>query len=159
VEIQRAEPDDADALTRIAFAAKRHWGYPERWMERWRDDLTIAPGYISENEVHTVVAAREMVGFYALAGTGYALELEHLWVSPEWIGKGVGRALFGHAVERAATLGAETVRIESDPNAEGFYERMGARRVGENFYEFEGGERVLPLLVASVAGRERRGAS
>lgn len=154
--IRRAEPGDADALTRIAFAAKRHWGYPERWMERWREDLTIAPGYVGKNEVHAAVIDGDAVGFHAvgfhaLTGTGNTLELEHLWVSPDWIRKGVGRALFGHAVERAAALGAEAMRIESDPNAGGFYERMGARRIGENVYEFEGGERVLPLLVVSVA--------
>jgi GNAT superfamily N-acetyltransferase len=54
------------------------------------------------------------------------VELEHLWVSPEHIGTGIGRALFDHAVRRAAALGATTLSIEADPNAEGFYRRMGA---------------------------------
>jgi hypothetical protein len=30
VDIRRATPEDAQVLTRVAFAAKRHWGYPER---------------------------------------------------------------------------------------------------------------------------------
>ena len=59
---------------------------------------------------------------------------------------GVGRALFDHALDRAAALGAETLGIEADPNAEGFYLRMGATRVGEIAYELDGRERVLPLL-------------
>jgi hypothetical protein len=38
------------------------------------------------------------------------------------------------------------VGIEADPNAEGFYKRMGASHVGEIVYEIDGRERVLPLL-------------
>ena len=31
------------ALTQIALAAKRHWGYPERWIEIWSSQLTFSP--------------------------------------------------------------------------------------------------------------------
>jgi GNAT superfamily N-acetyltransferase len=89
------------------------------------------------------------VGFYALVGEG----LEHLWVTPEHMGTGVGRALFEHAVRRAASMGAETLKIEADPNAEGFYLRMGARRVGEITYPLNGQKRTLPLLVVEVRNR------
>jgi ribosomal protein S18 acetylase RimI-like enzyme len=155
VGIRRAEPDDADALTRISFAAKGYWGYPERWIEQWRDALTITPEFIRNNEVYAAVFEEEIGGFYALVGRGRELELEHLWVSPEHIGAGVGRALLDHAVRRAAALGATTLRIEADPNAEGFYRRMGARRVGENVYEIEGHRRELPLLILDVPSHRR----
>ena len=96
-----------------------------------------------------------MSGFYALVGRDREVELEHLWVSPEHIGTGIGRALFDHAVSKAASLNAEAVRIEADPNAEGFYRRMGARRVGENVYEIEGHKRELPLMIVYIPGRHR----
>jgi GNAT superfamily N-acetyltransferase len=147
VEIRQASPEDADALTRIAFAAKRHWGYPERWIAHWSESLTITPEFVRDNEVYAAVSGGEPFGFYALTGTGYRLELEHLWVSPAWIGLGAGRLLFEHAMSEAASRGASAVEIEADPNAEGFYLRMGARRVGENVYEIEGQRRVLPLMV------------
>ena len=150
VEIRCAGQPDADALTRIAFAAKAHWGYPEQWMERWRDALTITPEFIRQNEVHVATVEGEPAGFNALVGEGRRIELEHLWVLPERMGAGVGRALFEHAVRTAASLGAGVVGIEADPNAEGFYRRMGARRVGEIVYEIDGQERVLPLLAMYV---------
>ncbi len=150
MEILRATPGDAEALTGISFAAKRYWGYPEQWMERWRESLTITPDFVRRNEVHAAVVEGNPVGFYALVGEGRKLELEHLWVLPEFIGTGVGRALFDHAVRRAAALGAEVVNIESDPNAEGFYRRMGARRVGEISYPMDGQKRTLPLLAVEV---------
>ncbi len=55
-------------------------------------------------------------------------------------------------MDGAAAWGAKSVEIEADPNAEGFYLRMGARRVGENVYEIEGQRRVLPRMVVELAG-------
>ena len=150
MEVRRATQGDAEALTRISLTAKRYWDYPEPWIERWRESLTITPDFVRCNEVYAAVVGGVMVGFYALVGEGRELDLEHLWVTPEHIGTGVGRLLFDHAVRRAASLGAETVRIESDPNAEGFYRRMGAVRAGEISYPIDGQKRTLPLLVAEV---------
>ena len=148
----RASPGDADALTRIAFASKQYWGYPERWISRWSETLTITPEFVRGNGVYAAVAGDEPIGFYALSGAGYELELEHLWVMPAWIGSGVGRLLFEHAMDRATSRGAKHVEIEADPNAEGFYLRMGARRTGENVYEIEGQRRALPRMVVELAG-------
>jgi GNAT superfamily N-acetyltransferase len=150
MEVRRATQGDAEALSRISLAAKRYWGYPERWIERWRESLTITPDFVRRNEVDAAVVEGEIVGFYALVGEGREIELEHLWVTPEHIGTGVGRALFNHAVRRAGTLGAEILGIEADPNAEGFYRRMGARRVGETSYPIDNQRRVLPLLVVDA---------
>ena len=61
---------------------------------------------------------------------GERMDLLHLWVLPEAMRRGVGRSLFSHALERARNLGFRELEIESDPNAEGFYQRMGAQRVG-----------------------------
>jgi len=43
LHIRRAVPAEAGLLTEIAHAAKRHWGYPENWIRRWKSDLTITP--------------------------------------------------------------------------------------------------------------------
>ena len=150
MDVLRAGPGDAEALSRVAFAAKRYWGYPEHWMERWIESLTITPEFVGRNEVYAAILNEEILGFYALVGEGREIQLEHLWVSPERIGTGVGRLLFDHAVRRAASLGAEILRVEADPNAEGFYRRMGASRVGESSYPIDGQRRTLPLLVVEV---------
>ena len=151
VDIVPATREDADTLTRIAFAAKRYWGYPESWIQHWRDSLTITPAFVRNSRVYAAVSGGEPCAFYALTGAGGELELEHLWVSPGWIGWGVGRLLFEHAMRQAARQGANAVAIEADPNAEGFYLRMGARRVGEIEYEIESRERKLPLLTVELS--------
>jgi GNAT superfamily N-acetyltransferase len=147
MEIHRAKPEDAAALTEIAFAAKRHWGYPEVWIQGWKEVLTIKPEFIARNEAYVACLDGQSVGFYALVNAKDRVSLEHLWVLPSAMGQGIGRALFRHAVERAKALGVEAIEIESDPNAERFYEQMGARRVGVNVTDVDGQTRSLPVLI------------
>jgi len=149
--IRRATASDAPALTAVAHAAKRHWGYPERWIELWKEALTITPDFISNNQVYVALVNGEIAGFSALLVTENKVWLEHLWVLPKYIGAGLGKTLFIHAAGVAATTGAKAIEIESDPHAEGFYNRMGAKRVGEVVSTIEGQKRVLPLLAFDLA--------
>ncbi len=146
VIIRQASPDEAAALTQIANEAKRHWGYPENWIQHWRADLTISSDFISNNEVYVAEREGEVIGFYALVVGNRRAELEHMWVAPPHIGTGVGKELFVHAMQKAAGENVSTIEISSDPNAEGFYEKMGARRISEDSSEIEGQERTLPRL-------------
>jgi len=145
-EFLRAAPNDAGRLTEIALAAKRYWGYPESWMARWMAGLTITPDFISRNEVYIAAVGGEVVAFYGLIPSRPKAILEHLWVLPGFMGKGLGEGLFAHALSRCRELGIATLEIESDPNALGFYARMGARKVGERVYELDGQTRALPIL-------------
>jgi GNAT superfamily N-acetyltransferase len=146
MQIKAAKPEDAARLTEVAFAAKRHWGYPDRWMENWRDILTVKPEFIASHETFSAVIDGQTVGFYALSRKDGRLDLLHLWVLPDWMRRGIGRSLFCHALERAR-LGFRELEIESDPNAEGFYLRMGARRVGVSIQTVEQQRRELPVLI------------
>lgn len=146
MQIVCARPEDADALTEIAFAAKRHWGYPERWIQSWRDVLTVTPALVAANPTFSAIEDHRVVGFSSLTAEPRP-DLTHLWVLPSAMGRGVGRALFERAVRHGRVLGFSEIQIEADPNAEGFYRRMGAKRVGTNVTEIEGERRELPLLV------------
>jgi GNAT superfamily N-acetyltransferase len=146
MHIVRARPEDAATLTQIAVEAKRHWGYPEKWIESWSELLTIRAEFIASHETYSAIIDGQTVGFYGLRSDGGHLQLEHLWVLPGAMRGGVGRALFAHALERARALGFSSLRIESDPNAEGFYQKMGARRIGASITELEGQRRELPVL-------------
>lgn len=133
-------------LTAIAHDAKRHWGYPEHWIQHWQADLAISSDFIRDNQVYVAEGEGEIIGFYALVVGDQRAELEHMWVAPPHIGTGVGKELFVHAMQKAAGENVATIEISSDPNAEGFYEKMGARRISEDSSEIEGQERTLPRL-------------
>jgi len=146
LEIQRATPDQAKSLTQIAFAAKHYWGYPERWIQLWAPILTITPEFIEQYETYVAFLDDEPVGVCAILQQDEKASIEHLWVLPEHMGKGIGRELFDHTLTRCRELGARVLGIESDPNAQGFYEHMGANKVGEVVGEVDGQPRILPLL-------------
>jgi ribosomal protein S18 acetylase RimI-like enzyme len=67
-------------------------------------------------------------------------------VSPEFIGQGVGKRLFLHAVELARQHGYKTLQLEADPNAVGFYKKMGMHQIGERHSEVAGHPRTLPIM-------------
>jgi ribosomal protein S18 acetylase RimI-like enzyme len=160
MQIVRAKAEDADALTEIAHAAKRHWGYSEQWIKAWRDILTMRPEFITFNVTYCATEGSRAVGFYVLTTESDGIHLDHLWIRPSAMGRGIGRTLFQHAVGQAGDLGFQAIKIEADPNAEGFYRQMGAKRVGENVMEIEGKPRELPLLIYEIkTGAESRAIS
>ena len=146
VEIVRAKAEDAAALTEIAHAAKRHWDYPETWIAAWKAALTMQPEFITTNIAFTAVENGRPVGFYVLTTEPNGLHLDHLWVLPSSMARGIGRALFEHAAAEVTRLGFPCMKIEADPNAEAFYKRMGAVRVGTSTSETCGERRELPLM-------------
>ena len=139
---------DAQALTAIAHASKRHWGYPEAYIVLWRDALTISAAYLAS---HRVVIAEQndcALGFYALDGRLPRQELDALFVLPAAMGRGIGKQLFRRACQDARAVGANTLTIAADPNAERFYTKQGARRVG--WVDSQPTGRRLPLLNLSL---------
>lgn len=144
--IQIAQPEHADILTHITIVAKRHWDYPEHWIQTWLPLLTITPEYISENEVWLKTIDDEPIAYYSLKYDRQELWLDNLWVLPEHMGKGIGKELFIHALERSRVRGVSVIKIEADPNAQPFYEHMGARKISEHHSEIDGHPRILPIM-------------
>ena len=146
ISIRRVHPKEADQLTQIALRAKRHWGYPEHWMEIWTPLLTFDAAYFEANESWVAEVENQPVAFYTLLDREGIAWLDNLWVVPEYIGKGLGKLLFQHAEQLACARGYAILQLEADPNATGFYEKMGMYKIGEQHSEIEGQPRVLPLM-------------
>lgn len=148
IEIRRAEPHEHETLTAVAHASKRYWGYPEEWIELWTDQLTFQKETIARRETWCAILEHKVVGVYSLEFDGDEAEIEDLWVLPGFMGKGVGRSLFGHALEIARSHGARRLRIESDPHAADFYRKQGAHQTGE--VPSTPADRTLPLLYVDL---------
>ena len=124
--------------------SKAYWGYEEEFLERVRPILTFSEKDVLSVPMYVLPTEDdEPAGVYRITGAPPEGELEDLWLDPEFIGRGMGRTLFEHAVGIAADLGFESLLIEGEPNAEGFYIAMGATRVGTRR---SSAGRTLPLL-------------
>jgi ribosomal protein S18 acetylase RimI-like enzyme len=164
LRIRRARADEGEALapvlTDLSRRSKAHWGYDPELLRRWANDLRITPDAFDRDAVLLAELGDppRIAGFARVTeGTGPALterapaQLTDLWIEPGDIGSGVGRALFAAACEVARTLPAQQLLVVADPHAEGFYRRMGARRIGEAESEVIDGRR-LPILVVDLQG-------
>ncbi len=86
VRIRRSRPSEAQRLTRIAFAAKRYWGYPEQLIQLWRDELTVTPEYVAATDMCSALVGDRLAGFCAWQRRESIWWLEHVWVLPEFMG-------------------------------------------------------------------------
>jgi GNAT superfamily N-acetyltransferase len=128
--IRSARPEEGERLREIAAAAKGHWGYDAAVVRAWAASLDLSPGRLSGAEAFVADADGRAIGWAeVLPPEGGACVLEHLWVEPARIGAGIGSQLFRHAAGRARRLGATAMEWEAEPNALGFYARMGGRRL------------------------------
>jgi N-acetylglutamate synthase-like GNAT family acetyltransferase len=150
--IRRAHPSEADALTDLAIRSKAHWGYGEEFMAAAGAELIFHEADLER--MFFIVVEREgaPVGFAALDLDASEPLLDALFVEPEWIGSGLGGALLAAACTVARKRGVEALEIVSDPNAEPFYRRHGAERIGERRSGSTG--RTLPLLRIATAAAD-----
>ncbi|MEM9921223.1 MAG: GNAT family N-acetyltransferase [Bacteroidota bacterium] len=152
--VRNAVVEDAPRLSDIAYAAKAHWGYPAAWLELWRDDLTITASFIASKPVFKLVGELgEIIGFCAFVEEEHILWVDHLWIAPEYIGKGYGRKLFREAFARVRKPHHRQAKVISDPYASGFYQKEGFIPIDYISSKPEG--RRLPVLSKEweMAGR------
>jgi ribosomal protein S18 acetylase RimI-like enzyme len=77
----------------------------------------------------------------------YRGELRQIALLPSEQGKGIGRLLVGHVASRLAAQGIRSMRVEvlRDNPHRRFYERLGARLLAEDTYDWDGV--VMPMCV------------
>lgn len=128
--------------------SKAHWGYDAQFMAFAHRSLQIDPAAVADGRVLVAVdrddGALGVADCAALPEPG-AFDLVHLFVEPRALRNGVGRALFEAACAWCLAHGGTKLVIQSDPNAVGFYQRLGARLIGEAPSDSVPG-RTLPLL-------------
>ena len=127
VRIRRARPDEGKLLREIAIASKGYWGYDIEVVRDWAASGDFTAEGLTRRAAHVAEVNGRVVGWAALIPRGDVCWLDDLWIEPSSIGTGIGSRLFQHAARVAEKLGASRMEWEAEPNALGFYERMGGR--------------------------------
>lgn len=153
--IRRADCKEHHILTEISFASKNYWNYPEEFLQIWQEELTITKKYILQNEVVVIENGQSILGYYSLAHLKSALHfsnftieaghwMEHLFIQPSFIGKGLGKKLFEHCLKLCRSKNISKLKILADPNAKGFYLKLGCNYIKDCPSSIEG--RTTPYL-------------
>jgi len=131
--VRRARPDEAEALNAIIMRSKSYWGYDVRFLEAYRSFLSLRPEDIEHNPVYCAEVGGTLAGISHFNWVADAeIELFHLFVDPNFIGQGIGRLLWHHAVDLTRSMGATALVFDVDPHARPFYEHLGAVVTGEH---------------------------
>lgn len=108
------------------------WEQYRRQLAAHPEAIELPQSYIDSGWVRVAVADREIaIGFsVVIPSESGTYELDGLFVEPDRMHDGVGRALVEDAVARASAAGGARLEVTAGP-AQGFYERVGFALVGE----------------------------
>jgi GNAT superfamily N-acetyltransferase len=148
MNIEKASVEDNEILTEITKKSKAYWGYSEEQILKWKDNLTISKGYIENNPVFKLVENERTIGYYSYSIKEKNVILDNLFVLPEYIGKGLGKFLMNDFLDRMRNEKFEKITLDSEPNAENFYLKIGFKKIGE--FETSIKNRFMPIMEMSL---------
>lgn len=138
ITFEPANLDQAEFLTELGLRANAVYNYRNVSDEEARFVFLVQEQHYKEGIIRIMKDDGEFIGFYGLAHwkekDGKEVNiLSHFFLEPKFIGKGYGKILFLEAIRAAKEeLKWEAFQWESDPHAAWFYQKMGAKRIGEN---------------------------
>ncbi|MFT7860771.1 MAG: GNAT family N-acetyltransferase [Sulfurimonas sp.] len=130
-KLVKAIPNEADALQDLARKSKRYWGYDDEYMKKWKHDQLLTPSFISNNPVFALKENKQIVGFFAFDLRANPIDLKHFWIDPNLTGSGMGKALFYYVLDYLESIHCFEFQVTVEPNAVGFYSKMGGQVIGE----------------------------
>ncbi|MDP7978862.1 GNAT family N-acetyltransferase [Bacillus sp. WLY-B-L8] len=128
--VKEALLKEANKLSNLALSSKATWNYSEEFILACKEDLTITQQYMKDNYVYVLEENQELIGFFSFQRKEVD-SLDFLYLDPAYKGKGYGRILWESVVQKAVELNIKSFTIDSDPNAKGYYIKMGAKLIGE----------------------------
>ena len=100
--------------------------------ESYRDNLLahpeyliLGPGGLAEGRTHVAVEDGSVVGFATWAETAGIVELEDLFVDPDYMRRGIATALVGRIAQVLRARGVERLEVTANPDALEFYRAVG----------------------------------
>jgi GNAT superfamily N-acetyltransferase len=99
--------------------------------------IHLPPTYVSEQRTRIAMVDGRVAGFsVVLPVHGAACELDGLFVEPDLMRKGIGRALIADVVERARAHGVRHIGVIANPTAIDFYTKVGFERGEDAMTQF-----------------------
>ncbi len=126
-DVRLAVAADLPALRRIFRQASLSNDSDRDALLAHPEALELRDDGVTEGRTRAAVAADgSVVGFVTvLPGDGCALELEDLFVDPDWMRQGVARSLLADVVATARREGGACIEVTANPHADGFYRSVG----------------------------------
>lgn len=152
--IRDARPDEAFALEALQRRSSDVWEEYRAPLAEHPDAIEPPHEAIAHGRVRVAVdASGGLLGFSVVLPVEEGrCELDDLFVEPDLMRQGVGRLLVADVVTRARAAGASRVDVIANPNALGFYERVGFEAAGRASTRFGAAPRMSLVLTPVADG-------
>jgi GNAT superfamily N-acetyltransferase len=147
-QLLKASLQDDKALTDLTMRSKGYWGYSPAQLKKWTSQLTITKYYLNKFKVCKLVEGEKLLGYYSWAGRPPLALLDNMFIDPDHLHKGYGSLLMNDFLKKAKAAGYKKARVNSDPNATGFYLKFRFVKVGELQSVIPG--RFLPIMERKI---------
>ncbi len=131
MQLRKPNTGELAFINAMIMRSKAHWGYDQEFLDRCRDELAFTTERLASERVRVTGEPGLVTGTVEISLDGQTANIGMLFVDPKAIGSGAGRVLYEWALNFAKEHKAGHMMIESDPFAQGFYEKMGAVVVGK----------------------------
>ncbi|WBW96946.1 GNAT family N-acetyltransferase [Oceanirhabdus sp. W0125-5] len=149
LNIRRAIIQESETLTNIAIQSEAYWGFDSDYMEQFKFTYKVTEEFIKNNPTFIIENDEKIIGFYSILINEHEVSLEYLYIDPEFIGKGYGKRLWNHMIEKCKNLAIKEIEIVTSPEAKEFYIKMGAVQTGE-IQSLVKKERIIPQLTYKI---------
>ena len=131
ISIRNAVPENLEPINQLLRLSKAHWGHDKEFLDRFMQKLGITKSFMDKHTIKLFYVDNDLAGFFnfSIKDDG-SFELDNFFLHPDYIGKGIGRELWAACCKEARNQGKDEFIIWSDPNAEGFYRKMGCEKIG-----------------------------
>jgi GNAT superfamily N-acetyltransferase len=105
--------------------------------------LILGPDGLAEGRSYVAEDNGSVVGFATWVEIDDTVELEDLFVDPDWMRRGIATALVHRIADVLRVRGVERMEVSANPDALEFYRSVGFIEVGVAETEFGPGSRMV----------------
>lgn len=144
--LKEADYADIDSINEIMRNSLSYWDFTPEQLNSVMDLFQIDEKYLLSNRIYLAYDESILFGFFSFVkNSDNEDELNCFYIRKDLIGSGYGKNMWEVCCKKASSLGMESFIIMSTPSADGFYEKMGAKKFGSRPSKIRKGV-ILPLL-------------
>ena len=143
MQFRQANTHEIDDLNLLIRSSKSFWKYSSDFLDSYIKKWGLNEDYMANNYIAVLEEQQSTYGLWSFSNDDEEPVLDNFFLHPAYIGQGLGKFMWQHVIAYATAQDWHSFQLLSDPNAEIFYEHMGAKKIGD--YESHPG-RFVPIM-------------